>query len=309
MDLRHEPEFDKVAPLLNMWFTDMLGDNGAAGILVSHNTAVDIQFLLCEYIRANLRLPTQITLGLDTLGTLRRFSSLSYRKASHEEWCAVYGRDSLTKTGQLSMGIKYCASYALGKRVPPETFKEVCGEHHDADADTRAVAVTLFDGQVFGNKGLHHCVFKSNKRCCFPLKDEWIKMKQKMSEPPMQINPLPAGWMPAPSEDPAEPLASSSRQLPKEIPVEIKQKTFIPPRGQRGEGQPSSALRRHLGVGSTRSGTKLSVASMLLHLFLFFFSMSTLADISKFTNAKALEVVSKVRYTRSDGSIHYKVNE
>ena len=51
-----------------------------------------------------------------------------------------------------SIGVKPCAIYALSKRDTPASFEEVCGEHHDAEADTRAVAVILFDEEQFGEK-------------------------------------------------------------------------------------------------------------------------------------------------------------
>ena len=53
------------------------------------------------------------------------------------------------------MGIKPCVIYDLCQRDPPQSFTEVCDEHHDADADTRAVSVALFDKDTFGKKGCH----------------------------------------------------------------------------------------------------------------------------------------------------------
>ena len=126
---------------------------------MSHNTPVDIQYLLCEYLRLGVTLPPAIKLGLDTCATLKRFSSLEYRKVSVDDW----PKDGLTAKGKPSMGVKPCASYALSKRDPPENFKDSCGDHHDAKADTRAVAVILFDLKQFGSRSLHHCVFNSGK--------------------------------------------------------------------------------------------------------------------------------------------------
>ena len=134
-ELVYEPQFPIVAAKLQTWLQEKL--QGKTGVLVSHNTSVDIQFLLCEYIRADIQLPSGIKLGLDTMTTLKRFSSVCYRKAPLDQW------PELTKTGKASMGVKPCATYALSKREPPELFADVCGDHHDADADTRAVAVIV----------------------------------------------------------------------------------------------------------------------------------------------------------------------
>ena len=46
--LRDKREFDHVGAQLNEWFEEqLLGYD--CGVLVSHNTPVDIQYLLCEY--------------------------------------------------------------------------------------------------------------------------------------------------------------------------------------------------------------------------------------------------------------------
>ena len=161
------------------------------GVLVSHNTATDIQFLLSEYIRCDKQLPKQIVLGLDTLETIRRFASVQYRKVSVESW------PEATSTGRPSMGVKPCATYALSQRNPPEQFKDVCGDHHDAVADTRAVAVILFDEKQFKQNSLYHTVFKSKKKCFFPLKKTWDKMLIKANEPTVKVESLPDGWIPA----------------------------------------------------------------------------------------------------------------
>ena len=135
----------------------MIGDS-PAGVLVSHNTPVDIQFLLCEYLRTGIELPPEIRLGLDTCAVLKRFSTICYRKVPTDKW------PILTKKGKNSMGVKPVAIYALSKRNPPEKFEEACGTHHDADADTKAVHVILFDHRQFGNRGLHGFVFKGNRK-------------------------------------------------------------------------------------------------------------------------------------------------
>ena len=137
--------------MLNEWFVAQLGDN-KTGVLVAHNSATDAQFLSCEYQRANMLLPPQTNLVLDTLKCIKRFGSLVYRKVAKEEWSI------LTDKGAPSMGVKPCAIYALRHRDPPETFALACGEHHDADADTRAVAVVLFDWEQFRKAGLWYFI-------------------------------------------------------------------------------------------------------------------------------------------------------
>jgi len=136
--------------------------------------------------------PPAITLGLDTLGTVRRFSSLAYRKVSATDW------PELTSKGKPSMGVKPCAIYALSKRQPPQSFEDACGDHHDAEADTRAVAVILFDSEQFGTRSLYNCTFKSSKKCFQPLKAVWENMCVKMQDPVIDIEPLPRGWVSAP---------------------------------------------------------------------------------------------------------------
>ena len=190
-DLKNEKQFAEVVVELQAWFKHHMRDK--AGVLVSHNTPVDVQFLLCEYIRAGQQLPPQMKYGLDTLQTLNRFSTLAYRKVPADEWPP----DFITKTGKTSMGVKPCAIYALSKRSTPESFEVACGQHHDADADTRAVAVILFDELLFGQKSLQYTVFKSNKRCFQPLQEVLEAMTIKMEEPVLQFEQLPAGWVSA----------------------------------------------------------------------------------------------------------------
>ena len=189
-DVVNAPKFDTVGKLLNVWFLRCLGDV-PLGVLVSHNTATDIQFLCCEYIRANLQFPAQIQLGLDTLTTIKRYNSLCYRKVAKDDW------PQLTEKGNPSMGVKPCATYALRHRQPPELFADACGDHHDADADTRAVAVILFDQVQFKNQGLYHCVFKQNKKVFQPLSTVWSAMQIKVSQPVMKLQMPPSGWLQA----------------------------------------------------------------------------------------------------------------
>ena len=97
-----------MADKLNQRFEKYLEDD-KMGVLVSHNTATDIHFLLSEYIRCGKQLPKQIVIGMDTVETIRRFSFVQYRKVSVESWPEV------TPTGRPSMGVKPCASYALSQ--------------------------------------------------------------------------------------------------------------------------------------------------------------------------------------------------
>ena len=189
--LRNKPKWKDVVPKLNRWFDEQL-EGHQTGVLVSHNTPVDIQFLMCEYMRAKTKLPSKIRLGLDTLKTTQRFSSLCYQKVSPSEWPV------LTKKGKLSMGVKPMATYALSKLDPPKSFADFCGQHHDADADTRAVHVILFDQKQFGRHGLHHCVFNSNRKCFQPIEEVRSAMQIKMRKPVLEMETLPRGWVPAP---------------------------------------------------------------------------------------------------------------
>ena len=171
-------------------------------------------------------------LGLDTMATLKRFSTLVYRKVPADEW------PELTKTGKPSMGIKPCATYTLSKRNPPEKFEEACGEHHDCLCDTRSVHVVVFDQKEFPTNGLHHCVFKSNKKCFFPLSEVWDAMLIKMQEPVLKFWLPPPGWVSAPAKNDDDPLSTSSYELPAGV-SEVRQQTFCPPASQRGEGKPT----------------------------------------------------------------------
>ena len=106
-------------------------------------------------------------------------------------------------------------------------------------------------------------------------------------------------------ENPDDPL-SSSVQLPPEV-EEVKPPTFNPPPDQRGEGQPSPSLRRHVGASTPRHGIAMTVGKIMIALFLWFFSIDTLNTICQHTNAKAVEKVWKTRHTHPDGRVYYKV--
>ena len=83
-DLKNEKSFAEVALELQAWFKQQM-QGFQAGVLVSHNTAVDIQFLTVEYQRAGMHFPAGMEKGLDTLQVLKRFSSLTYRKVDPED--------------------------------------------------------------------------------------------------------------------------------------------------------------------------------------------------------------------------------
>ena len=70
--------------MLNAWFENIL-QTASCGVLVSHNTATDIQFLSAEYIRAGMKLPDKVNDELNTLDVLKRFSSLCYRKVDPDD--------------------------------------------------------------------------------------------------------------------------------------------------------------------------------------------------------------------------------
>ena len=55
--LSRMPLFSQVVDRLNRWFVSMTVDH-SAGVLVSHNTDTDVQFLLVEYTRVGKRLPS-----------------------------------------------------------------------------------------------------------------------------------------------------------------------------------------------------------------------------------------------------------
>ena len=107
-------------------------------------------------------------------------------------------------------------------------------------------------------------------------------------------------------EDATNPLSSSSATLPEGV-NEVHEQPFRPPRGQRGEGQPSPALRAYLGAGSNRNKTVDVKELIMLNLFLWVFTLGTLSIIARHTNSKATEVVNKKRCTGKNGKIFYKV--
>ena len=100
--LRGKKQFPAVANELNKWFNEHLSE-GRSGVLVSHNAPVDIQFLFCEYLRAKVKLPASITLGLDTLATIKRFNSLIYRKSTAKDWPWSSDSKFLTSKGNSSL--------------------------------------------------------------------------------------------------------------------------------------------------------------------------------------------------------------
>ena len=71
-------------------------------------------------------------------------------------------------------------TFVLSKRSPPTTFEQACGTHHDAQTDTKGVAVMFFDRNELGNKGLWHKIFVQKYKVCEPLTTIWEEMKIKM---------------------------------------------------------------------------------------------------------------------------------
>lgn len=140
------------------------------------------------------------------------------------------------------MCITACATYTLSKRSTPTTFEQACGRHHDAEADVRGVVVIMFDYHELGDKGLHHKIFQSGHKVCIPLKQIWDDMTIKMQSPVIKMEPLPRGWIGCTGDD--EGIKSSSHKIPDEV-QQVPEPAFHS-RKQRGEGQPSPDLRRHL---------------------------------------------------------------
>ena len=281
-DLRDAPKFSEVGRRLNTFFDKVLQDFDN-GVLVAHNGATDFQFLCCDYQRVGLRIPAKITHTMCTLQTLRRFSSLAYRQATPEQWTL------LTKTGKPSLCVKPCATFVLSKRSPPATFESECGTHHEALPDVKGVAVMLFDYRELGNKGIWHKVFRSNYKVCELLSATWAAMEIKMASPVVKIEPLPLDWI---SND-QEGIAGSCAELP--IDVETIPEPQFRPRGQRGEGQPSTALWNHLNESGHchRHVWEGNYQDLMLFLFLFFFPLDLLAKIALWTTLKATELVIK----------------
>ena len=233
-DLVDECKFPEVGRRMNNFFDRNLRGFDS-GVLVAHNGATDFQFLCCDYQRAGLKLPSKITHTLCTLQLLRRFSSLAYRKSTPAQWTV------LTKTGKPSMCVDACATFTLSKRCPAGTFESVCGTHHEAKADVKGVAVMLFDHQELGKEGIWHKVFRSKYKVCELLSTVWSDMEVKMASPVIKIEPLPTGWLG--NEEP-DCCAGSSAALP--IEVEPTPEPPFRPRGQRGEGLPTTTLWSHL---------------------------------------------------------------
>ena len=155
----------------------------------------------------------------------------------------------------------------------------------------------------------------------------------KANEPTVKVESLPDGWTAAEvntstlhtsfssrnfllihyiahlqMESPDNPMSTSSgEKLPTGVP-EVREKTFCPPDTQRGEGQPSAKLKEYLGMGSARNSEKWSIQRMMLSLFLWFFTFTTLDQICKYTNEKATEMVYKQKHQRSDGKYYYRVS-
>jgi hypothetical protein len=114
-------------------------------------------------------------------------------------------------------------------------------------------------------------------------------------------------------EDPDNSLSTSSAQLPADI-DEVREQTFVPPASQRGEGQPSAALRAHLGIGTARREGLMDpddqerVHEMMFRLSTWFFSIDTLGKIANYTNDKATELVYKTRHRDVNNKVYYKVH-
>ena len=106
-------------------------------------------------------------------------------------------------------------------------------------------------------------------------------------------------------------MSSSSAALPEGV-SEVPEKTFRPPPTQRGEGQPSPALRRHLrkflGENVFRRGSKVSADQIMVALFCWFFDDETLSKLAQYTNAKAKEKVHKITLVGEDGKFYTKVS-
>ena len=105
-------------------------------------------------------------------------------------------------------------------------------------------------------------------------------------------------------DDEADPFATSNETLPDGV-DETREKTFLTPPNQRGEGQPSPTLREYLR--SAAAGCALTTQLMMVLMFKFFFSDSVLDAIATFTNAKATEIVYKKKVRRRDDKFYYEV--
>ena len=291
-DLEKEDDFSVVGADLNEFFTTHLQDCDV-GVLVAHNTSTDLQFLCCEYIRAGLTLPAKIKYGLCTYQTLKRLKSV-YRTADDSDWTET------TATGARCYSVKCCAQYALSRRTPPAEFEIACGRHHEATADVKAVAVILFDKDVFSTNGLWDIVFHKRRKVCQLLADVHSAMVTKMSTPVIDMLPAPSGWIDAPAEHDDSPLSASSTALPPGVREHTTSK-FKVPRRARGEGQATDFLLRFLGMLPRTCQTKIPHTKLMVELFMFFFTEELLLKIVHYTNAKAKELVPKVTKTNAHG--------
>ena len=236
--LKDEPSFRTVGTNLNAFFNSMYD----AGVLVAHNGSTDFQFLACDYLRAGLQLPVKIAHTMCTLKTVKRFSSLAYRKANPAQWSV------LTDKGNCSMCVNAMATFALKQKDPPATFESHCGRHHDAQADVKGVAVILFDYDLLGKNGMWYKVFHSKFDVCVSWKDNWDAMTLKMDSPVVKFEPVPRGWTSA-TDAHDQDCAPSSSTLPNEVDP-VPEPRFTPA-NQRGSGRPSPKLFEHLRKGGT----------------------------------------------------------
>ena len=291
-DLEKEDNFSVVGTSLNKFFATHL-QGCDVGVLVAHNTSTDLQFLCCEYIRASLTLPVKIKYGLCTYQTIKRLKT-AQSTAADSDWTET------TETGARRYSVKCCAQYALSKRTPPRTFETACGRHHEATADVKAVAVILFDNDVFPKTGLWDIVFHKKRKVCQLLTDVHSAMVTKMSVPVIEVLPPPPGWIGAPLEHDS-PVSASDTSLPAGVCEHITPK-FELPRHAQGEGQATEFLLRFLGMyPRTRRNQEIPHTKLMVELFLFFFTEELLLKIVGYTNAKAKELVKKVTKTNATG--------
>ena len=197
---------------------------------MAHNISTDLQFLFCEYIRVKLTLDPKITFGLCSYRALKSLKT-RYTTAENSEWTEV------TATGNRCYSVKCCAQYALSCRTPPGNFLIDCGNHHEAKADVKAIAVILFDREVFGNEGLWGVVFHKRRKVCIPVSTIWSEMVAKMQEPVIAMKAPPPGWILGVPENPSA-LSPSSTTLPSAVREHLEPK-FTLPRRARAPGSPS----------------------------------------------------------------------
>ena len=260
-DLKNEPPFSVVGVELNKFFTAHLQDYDA-GVLVAHNGSTDFQFLCCDMQRAGLVVPSKLSHTICTLQTIKRFSSLAYRKAKPEEWTV------LTAKGNTSMSIDACDTFVLSnKRSPPGNFERDYGRHHEAFADVKGVATILFDHQELGDQGLWYKIFKSKFDVCVPLAEISEAMTIKMASPVVQIEPLPSGWV----CDDDGGCKTSGDALPEDV-MPTPEPHFVTG-SQRGEGDASPILIHHLKdhVQYSERHWQVDPPDLMFASFIFFF--------------------------------------